>query len=266
MASEQRRFSPAEKVTAATAGLVLALGLTACGNVDAKPQPTQTSLSSEAPANPSTEPTGPDTTPTNPANGEFVSVPSGLKVDYDAFADWVNKKALESLEDSRQDFQYETSKRSVCNNFFVSNGLEINIEKTGWELDSNGENLQNNSEEFVRSMLARQDMALALARDDTDPRNLAVALNLIDCLTSPESKSRQYLMSQVEGIRDGSIQPQDLKLQSIDDYIAERNGDVTAVYTMVNAEGTPITTAQKWDARSSSSGLYRSTIYTPAAE
>jgi hypothetical protein len=77
----------------------------------------------------------------------------------------------------------------------------------------------------------------------------------------PDGQLRAYQLG-----RDGSIQPQDLKLQSIDDYIAERNGDVTAVYTMVNAEGTPITTAQKWDARSSSSGLYRSTIYTPAAE
>lgn len=258
-------------VRAGAIPLIAIAALTACSNTEAKPQPAPTSISTETPAptdSPSTEPTGPDAEPTDtPTPGEFEGVPSGLEVDYEAFADWENITSSRipggsSLEEDRYDHTFETSKRSICYNFFESNGLEINVDMgSGYELDSNGERFDKNPE-FLNSMLARQDMVIALARDDTDPRNLQVALNIVECLTSPDSESRQYFISQIEGIRDGSIQPEEQSLQTVNSYVAEDNGLVIANYTMVNSAGETSTVSQRWDARSSGSGLYRSTKYT----
>ena len=254
-------------VRAGAIPLIAIAALTACSNTEAKPQPAPTSISTETPAptdSPSTEPTGPDAEPTDtPTPGEFEGVPSGLEVDYDAFADWDSITSSRipggsSLEEDRYDHTFETSKRSICYNFFRSNGLEINVDMgSGYEVDSNGERFDKNPE-FLNSMLARQDMVIALARDDTDPRNLQVALNVVECLTSPESVSRQHFISQIEGIRDGSIQPQDTTLQSVDEYVASDSGSVIARYTLVNSDGEPSTFVQKWSAESSGSGLYRS--------
>lgn len=247
--------------------VLTAVALAACSNTGAQEQPQPEPTSISASQNPTEQPNGPDTTPTTPTPGEFVGVPSGLEVDYDAFADWDSITSSRipggsSLEEDRYDHTFETSKRSICYNFFESNGLEINVDMgSGYELDSNGERFDKNPE-FLNSMLARQDMVIALARDDTDPRNLQVALNVVECLTSPDSESRQYLVSQIEGIRNGSIQPEEQSLQTVNSFVAEDNGLVIANYTLVNAAGETSTISQRWDAQSSGSGLYRSTKYT----
>ncbi len=247
--------------------VLTAVALAACSNTGAQEQPQPEPTSISASQDPTEQPNGPDATPTTPTPGEFVGVPSGLEVDYDAFADWDSITSSRipggsSLEEDRYDHTFETSKRSICYNFFESNGLEINVDMgSGYELDSNGERFDKNPE-FLNSMLARQDMVIALARDDTDPRNLQTALNIVECLTSPDSESRQYFISQIEGIRDGSIQPQDTTLQSVDEFIASDSGSVVARYTLVDSSGDSSTFVQRWDALSSGSGLYRSTKYT----
>lgn len=254
-----RVAAPRRHTATAAALLAAAVLLSGCGQAeDATPTPPSSGSPSSA---------SPDPTTSNENTSEFVSVPSGLEVDYDAFADWENITSSRipggsSLEQDRYDHTFETSKRSICYNFFESNGLEINVDMgSGYELDSNGERFDKNPE-FLNSMLARQDMVIALARDDTDPRNLQVALNVVECLTSPDSESRQYFISQIEGIRDGSIQPQDTTLQSVDEFIASDSGSVVARYTLVDSSGDSSTFVQRWDALSSGSGLYRSTKYT----
>jgi len=243
-----------------------AVALVACSNTGAQEQPQPERPSISASQDPTEQPTGPDTQPTTPTGGEFESVPSGLEVDYDAFADWDSITSSHipggsSLEQDRYDHHTPGSKRSICYNFFESNGLEINTNGNGWELDSNGERFDKNPE-FLNSMLARQDMVIALARDDTDPRNLQVALNVVECLTSPNSESRQHFISQIEGIRDGSIQPQDTTLQSVDNYVASDSGSVVARYTLVDSNGETSTFVQRWSAEESPSGLYRSGVFT----
>lgn len=258
------------RVGVPAAALALAAGaLTACSNTEAQPQPTPTSISTETPA--PTETSEPSAEPTDtPTPGEFVGVPSGLEVDYDAFADWDDITSFtipggSSLEEDTYDLRFPGSKRSICYNFFRTNGLEINV-KNGWEIDSNGEDLTTNGEEFVNSMVGRQNMILALAADDTDPRNLEVAHNLLECVTAPNSDSRQELTSIIEGIRDGSIEPQNMTLQSINKYVHEQNGNVFANYTLVSPDGDTATAQQLWTAVDSASGLYRSKNYTSETE
>ncbi|HMS92803.1 MAG TPA: hypothetical protein PKD28_00300 [Candidatus Saccharibacteria bacterium] len=247
-----------------------AVALVACSNTGAQEQPPTEQPSISASQDPTEQPNSPDTTPTTPAAGEFVGVPSGLEVDYDAFADWDDITSFtipggSSLEEDTYDLRFPGSKRSICYNFFETNGLEINVEN-GWEVDSNGENLATNGEEFVNSMVGRQNMILALAADDTDPRNLEVSYNLTECVTAPNSDSRQELTSIIEGIRNGSIEPQNMTLQSINKYVHEQNGSVFANYTLVSPDGDTVTAQQLWTAVDSGSGLYRSKNYTPETE
>lgn len=241
-----------------------AVALSACANTGAneQPQPEPTSISSEAPSATPTE------TPTN----EFESVPSGLKVDYEAFADWDNimsftNPSQNSLEEDRNDYTYPNSKRSICQSFFESNGLEINVDMgTGWELDSNGEDLSMNGEEFVSSMIGRQNMMLALAADGTDPRNLEVAYSLLECVTAPNSDSRQELTSVIEGIRAGDIHYKPMTLQSVDKFVHEQNGNAFAKYTLVSPDGDTEQMMQLWTGVHSGSSLYRSENYSPVTE
>lgn len=260
-------------VRAGAIPLIAIAALTACSNTEAKPQPAPTSISTETPAptdSPSTEPTGPDAEPTDtPTPGEFEGIPSGLEVDYDAFADWENITSStipggSSLEEDRYDYGAKYSKRSICYNFFESNGLQIPVEN-GYERDSNGERLEENPEEFITSMVDRQNMVRRLAADASDPRNLEVAIAITECLTSPDKPAREALIAELEGLNDGSVPLSILTVKDVETLQRAEEGKANqyeiGVYTVVDQNGIESRIRQHFEGRTSGSGMYRSIVY-----
>lgn len=225
-----------------------AVALVACSNTGANEQPPQsepTSISSETPGGePTAEPTE------TPNGGEFVGIPSGLTVNYDHFANWDDMRSPvdgkgDSLEDDPHGHLRKPGegKLATCYEFFTTNGLEISRHQSGQELDSNGDPLNRNPEEFLTSMLKRRNMTLALAADGSDPRNLEVAYNLAECITtadtSDEDQARNRLIEQIEGIRNGSVQLEDVTytLASVDRADDLQTGRPFYVYTGTNEKG-----------------------------
>lgn len=225
--------------------VLTAVALAACSNTGAQEQPQPEPTSISASQDPTEQPNGPDATPTTPAAGEFVSVPSGLEVDYDAFADWEDKVGTNGIENSENGSIYNylspTSKRSVCEAFFRNNGIPIIVDGKGEERIDNGDLLENNGEEFIAIKFAQKEMIRTLNRDDTDPRNAEIARNLVECVTTPDGTERAQLLAELEGVRDGSIDPEGTALTFVEFNnwnLGAKDGGASAIYTVELADGT----------------------------
>ncbi|OYX39171.1 hypothetical protein B7Z00_01005, partial [Candidatus Saccharibacteria bacterium 32-50-10] len=202
-----------------------------------------------------------------PTPGEFEGVPSGLEVDYDAFADWEDKVGTNGIEDNENgsiyNYTLETSKRSVCEAFFSNNGIPIIVDDKGVERTSSGDRLENNGEEFAIIKLAQRNMIHALNRDDSDPRNTEIARNLVECTTSLDSPERAQLLAELEGVRDGSIDPESVIYNFVELNTWERNpkrSGLSTFYRVTTGDGTPIQISAWYDV--TGSGLWRTTETT----
>ena len=239
--------------------LAAAFLLSGCGQGDApSTSPTETTAASSA---------SPEATNPNGGAAGAVGVPSGLEVDYDAFANWEDKVGTNGIEDNENgsiyNYTLETSKRSVCEAFFSNNGIPIIVDDKGVERISSGDRLENNGEEFAIIKLAQRNMIHALNRDDSDPRNTEIARNLVECTTSLDSPERAQLLAELEGVRDGSIDPESVIYNFVELNTWERNpkrSGLSTFYRVTTGDGTPIQISAWYDV--TGSGLWRTTETT----
>lgn len=253
--------TPRRHTATVAALLAAALLVSGCGQGDEpSTSPAETTAASSA---------SPEATNPNEEATGSVGLPSGLEVDYDAFADWENITSStipggSSLEEDRYDYGAKYSKRSICYNFFESNGLQIPVEN-GYERDSNGERLEENPEEFITSMVDRQNMVRRLAADASDPRNLEVAIAITECLTSPDKPAREALIAELEGLNDGSVPLSILTVKDVETLQRAEQGKANqyeiGVYTVVDQNGVESRIRQHFEGITSGSGMYRSIVY-----
>ncbi len=132
-----------------------------------------------------------------------------IKVDYEEFEGWNNKPGELTIDHPLSSFDYKTSpkfinsQRNIAQRFFAANGVEMNIDSNGLELTAGGEYLTKDPEAFVRKKTSELRIVYQLAMDDSDPRNIEIAKNLIPYLTAPNSEARTQVTNEIRMIELG---------------------------------------------------------------
>lgn len=179
-------------------GALAPLALAGCASdTEAKPvpeTPTATAPATESPAPTESEsPVEPET----PASPEVE--PSNLTVNYEDFTNWQDKgpTGVDNLE-----YRREGTKLYACEQFFTANGLP-GLEEANPNRDWRGE-------EYMNFYVPRVQMAWDLNLDTTDERNGEVALNILECLTTPSgagyNDAYNYLSNTFQTYRGSSIE------------------------------------------------------------
>lgn len=132
-----------------------------------------------------------------------------IKVDYEEFEGWNNKPGELTIDHPLSSFDYKTSpkfinsQRNIAQRFFAANGVEMNIDSNGLELTAGGEYLTKDPEAFVKKKTSELRIVYQLAMDDSDPRNIKIAKNLIPYLTAPNSEARTQVTNEIRMIELG---------------------------------------------------------------
>lgn len=194
--TRRRTSMPRTSALAAATALLLTLGLAACsGAPESDQSDVATATATPTPAQ-SERPQAEEQSTPEPVG---AGVPSNLTVNYEDFTNWQDKgpTGVDNLE-----YRREGTKLYACEQFFTANGLP-GLEEANPNRDWRGE-------EYMNFYVPRVQMAWDLNLDTTDERNDEVALNILECLTTPSgagyNDAYNYLSNTFQTYRGSSIE------------------------------------------------------------